>query len=516
VRKEHFVLLFVLFVFFSLTQFIIFEVEREAWFDVSFSLQTANNINDGIISSIGDFRFYDVHPPFFYYVLAGWQLIGPDWISPYQWAQELSVIAGLLFLVFLFVGLRTLFGVKGVYALIPFSLATTYLHFATEVRMYMFVLLFSAILFAAFAKKFRGNWLYVAIGVVLLLPNFHYLSIMVVPVILWMHLVINCDEDNKWVAFWLLVLASCAGVLVALNFAFPQRLRTEGTWFQSPSISSWSSALFYAFWMGDVFAVELSSFGVFVFKSFKLFCVLLLGFVVGFLVARCRQALSNRTKLLLMMGSTAVVPILALAFFEIGKSITNGGAFWNLYHHRFFLVLTWMFVVVVFILLQDFGDLIIKQFKRVGFKRTGYYINIIGSVLLLFVFIMMLQGYVLGVHYELKRTIEATPCESAWIGHESPFSAITYKLYGEEHGCEWFHFISTRITEKMSHSAGFDAIPSVPVYWNGVVPEFSFYYVMSDERSIDISGRDVVVVYVDDGISLVRVFANATVEVVFI
>ena len=491
--------------FLLLSQFIIFEVDREAWFDSSFSLETAYILNTEGFSSI-DFRSFDVHPPLYYYVLASWQKINPG-MSEYHWAQELSVLIASMFLVLAFIGLTKLFPQYGVYGIIPLVFGTTYLHFATEPRMYIFVFALSALLFTSIMYRLKGLWMWFATVAVLLLPNFHYLAGMILPVMLLIHLVYNKDDPNKKLHFWLLVLAWVAGILVALNWAIPQRMRTAGTWFQPPTISSWMSAAFYSIFMGDVFASEITWFARIYFTLFQVLVWTII-FAFAFYIWKRRKqviSLSKSSSTLLIMMCTAVLPLLALAFLSIGKQLTGGGAFWHLYHHRFFLGLTWMFAAGLAVMVASFAGNWLKKSGKV----------LLGGVVV-FVFATMLLGYANGVHHELQQTVAQTPCEPAWIGHESPFSSIPYAVYERElGGCGWNHFVSTQMTEKMSHSAGFDAIPNQTIYWNRELPVHGFYHVRSTGELFNLTGRSYSQVYVGDGIALLWVDPINNIEVLF-
>lgn len=76
VERSRTLLVVSLLVFLVLSQCLIFVVDREPWIDVSFSLQTVDNLRVGGLGSV-DFKQYDVHPPTHYYLLYGWSYLNP-------------------------------------------------------------------------------------------------------------------------------------------------------------------------------------------------------------------------------------------------------------------------------------------------------------------------------------------------------------------------------------------------------------------------------------------------------
>jgi len=522
-RQNKLILAVAIILFIALSQYIIFEVDRENWFDASFSLETAHMLNTNGFSSI-DFREHDVHPPLSYYALASWQNLRPYhtvnvgevyqpapsyYISEYHWGQQMSVLFGLAFLVFAFIGLTKFFGNDAVWGMVPLVLGSTYLHFATEVRMYIIVLSLSALIFAAIAHKFHKGWKYAGLFAILILPMIHYLAALVPIVMALLYWVWAKDEPDRNLNVWLMGIAWIAGILVALNFAIPQRFRTEGTWFQSPTISSWMSAAYYSIFMGDVFASKITRLIQWIFTMFEVLIWCLIG-GFSYRLFKHKKLLpffKNRSDMiLLLMILTAVLPLFALSFLAIGKQLLGGGAFWNLYHHRFFLSVTWLFASGLFI----FGAIYLKKFNK--------YVGRSVLVVVILLFAVMLQGYAGGVHHELRNTMDATPCptnSTIWIVHESPFSSLPYAVYQREKKCNWQHAIVTRMSDKMSHSAGFDAIGDQRVYWDGEVPLHEFYYVQSGAQVVNITDREYEIVHSETGINLVHVMSNMYIEVVF-
>ena len=483
--------------FLVLTQLNIFVVDAENWFDVSFSLQTAYLLNENGWGSI-QFSQYDVHSPVYYYVLAGWQRLNPG-LSEYHWARELSVLLGLLFIVFVFFGLRKLYRLSGEIATVFLAACATYVHFATEVRMYMLVLLYSAIVFWAVMHGLERRvhrWL--AYGALMLSTMTHYFAGMMVPFFLVLYFLVM-KKRRLWgietrrrlvrMALW-----GFAGLLVALCWAIPQRVRVDGAWFQAPSPLSFISAAFYAFFPMDELMLPLHGVSVAIY-------VLFVGVVVGLMVYGVwrvfRGVLLDREGVLLLMGMTMLFPLVLLLFLS-----TLNGSFSNLYHHRFFLVVTWMFAAMLFVLVAE---------NMVWWSVSGKRLWWVLLLVVVGVIVVMDALYVAGSHHELERMMVATPCVRdgfVLVGHESPFSSLPYEVWGRMHGCRWHSFIWTEVTRGMANGGGFDAIySSQVVYWGGELPKDSFYYVESTAKEfpLEAQGREFVVVAEDEGIRLLFV-----------
>ena len=142
-------------IFLVLSQFVIFIVDREAWFDTSFSLETVNAMREG--KQI-DFAAWDVHPPVFYFSLYYWSFLNPG-MSEYHWAQELSVLFGLIFFIFAYLSFSKLFGKQGEIAIFLLMACSTYVHYGTEPRSYALILAMSAILLYCVIRNFEKGWM---------------------------------------------------------------------------------------------------------------------------------------------------------------------------------------------------------------------------------------------------------------------------------------------------------------------------------------------------------------------
>lgn len=492
-------LLVALALFIALSAWVIHGVSREAWFDVSFSLETVHKMRTEGVSSI-DFQHYDVHSPLYYTLLYGWSYLNPGtqsygWypgISEFVWAQWFSVLLMCGFLIFVWLGMRARFGEDGAAVTVLLAMCTTYLHYGTEVRTYALELMLSAMVFAA-VMQWEKSWRWELVGMfgAMLLPLTHYFGVMAPPFFAAL-LFIRLAKEKKvaWRGGFIILIGWVIGLAMALFFAIPQRLRTQGTWFQPPGVESWPSSIFYAF-----FAMDSPIEGV-VGVAFSWLYVSFLALMV-FLAWKAwrwmqKGDLGEEKKVLIMMGVTALFPLLGLA----GAPLLGGEGFSNLYHHRFFLVVTWMFAALVALLIV-----------RKGKVLTAGFILLAG---------LMLFMYGQTAHHELENIMDATPCHPVEFGddglgypwkatiiHESPFSALPYEVYAREHGCYWRNVVSTNITRRMANGGGFDAVDEENVYWNLTLPEGNYYYV----NATSIVPRDgkVYTVAQEDGVSLLYV-----------
>lgn len=447
--------------FFIVSQVIIFGVNREPWFDVSFSLQTVHNLRVNGLGSI-DFFHYDVHPPTYYYMDYLWSYLNPPGISEYHWAQELSVVFELLFLLFAGLALQKAFGKSGTTAVILLALCTTYLHYGTEVRMYAMVMMLSAIVFLAVMEGLKGKWLWIGSIALLLLPLSHYFASMAIVFYAGMYFILaKRKKEFSWKKLGVLLAFGMVGLLLALSFALPQKARVEGTWFQAPSPTDWPSAVFYSFFMIEQFDPNV------------LFTVLYVG-LIGFIVLCAWQAwrllnksaLDDEEVLLFIMGATALFPLVGL----VGAPLLGGNGFAHLYHHRFFLVVDWMFAAMSFIMLSRW-----LSKKTIVVNAVTYGCVVAGLV-------AMIVIYCFSVHHELQHLMAATPCITAdggyiQIAHESPFSSLPYEVYAREHGCYWYNFVSTNQTVRMLNGGGGDAMSEGSMFYNQSLPEGDFFYV---------------------------------------
>ena len=465
-----------LLLFLVLTQWIIFSVDREPWFDVSFSLQTAYAINSGEKINWGQ---YDAHPPLYYETLAIWEKMNPG-MSEYHWGQELSVLFGLFFVLFTFLFLQKWFGNAGEYAGLLLAVLTPYLHFGTEVRSYMLLLALCAGLLWWYSQEIiyeRSNplrWI-----LLFILPMIHYFGVLIVGFVLVFDWVVNREFN---IGSWLAGFFGTVATIIA--FALPQILRSAGSWYQVSTISSFPSALFYTLFLVD----DMAQFpgATFYYLGFLVILVLLL-----FYLYRILDRTERSSRVLVLMLLTVLAP-LGLLFVQ-----TINPDMWRLYHHRIFICVTWLFAAAILVVVFKFIESV-KEKKWVLIPLCVFLGFFVGS---------SLQLYAQNAHHELGNLMAETPCSNTTIniGHESAFSYVPYEVYAREHGCSWRNFISTNISEMRSHTSGFDAIPSKRIYWNLTLPNYSFYYVQSEENSFLTGNRTRSVAASQDGVWLIEV-----------
>jgi len=485
-------LLFALAIFVILSQWIIFGVAREHWFDVSFSLETVHKMRVEGVSSI-DWGSHDVHPPLAYFPFYVWSYFNPGF-SEYHWAQELSVVWGILFLGFAWFGLTYVFGRHGAFAVPFLAIGTTYLHYFTEVRMYAFLLLLSVIAFNAAVRKFEGWWVLWGSLALFAMPLTHYFATMAIPVYVFIGFVLM-KRAGEW-DFWdpgsrrrvfFPLIGGLIGLAYALSIALLQRARVDGTWFAAAKVTSWPSAAMY-----NIFMLEQNDApaGLFI-AMYVLFLALLV-----FLAWKAFKVISGRTRtsedvLLLLMGSTVMLPLLGLLVAPLLGGVSN------LYHHRFFLVTGWMFAAAVFVLLAKW------MFSRE--KEEDRLLSRVFVVGVAVVMLGMVQVYASSAHYELENVLKMIPCddEQATIVHESPFSALPANVYAREHRCAWRNVVSTKITRRMANGAGFDVMREEDIYWNLTLPRGD-YYVVYVAGTIPIDGSEYVI-HKEDGVELWKV-----------
>jgi uncharacterized membrane protein len=468
-------------------QVMIFGVTRERWFDASFSLSTAEQMNAGRQVIWGQ---HDVHPPGHFILLAQWLEIPHKWPGDYIWAQELSVLYGVAFIVLVVLLLYRLFGDAGAYAGIMMSMLTTYIHYAHEIRQYILLMLLCALFVYALVKRFEGAWGVVAVGAMAALPWMQYISAAVaIPWLLVMTFIYGSaiKLEKKW--RWLVVLGIVALVSVAFvaPIALEQKARVHGAWFKPSTLDSWPAAMSYALFMVD------NNFQVFHWYDRVFLFGVYLAVVTGAVILFRKVWKSLGTEdgkrpenvMFTMMVMTAVVPLIGLA----GTTFLGQG-FNNLYHHRFYLVVTWMFAAALMTYVS----------QRWGWK----------VFLLVPVVAAMWMLYVTGmVHHELGNLMQNMTCDSEErvIVHQSPASGVPFDVYGWEKGCNWTNVVTTNWTKKMLNGGGGDAMEG-RIFWNFTVPNVSTYYAATSSFGwIPITGPYQVLDN-EDGISMWKVYAR--------
>lgn len=498
-RKRTYVLIVLLHVFTAL--FVTFVINRENWFDTAFSLETAYKLNTDGFNSIS-WRAFDVHPPLFYVVLAGWMRMNIFSVLEYHWAQLLSIIFGVGFLLFVVVTVEKVFGSSRAVFIGSFlAIASTYLHYSTEVRMYSLVLFLSAM--GIYGVIAGGRWRYLSLLVVLLLPNIHYLATFGSIGIVAAYFLIRYEERDvkKWVA-WLGFL-TLVGIGYALTYAIPQRMRVDAMWLLSPSAISFPSALFYSMFTLQYDALTSVVAGA----LFLIFIVSLIFLYWRLFKVLKSKDISRENRIWVVFVLSSIFPALFIigdVFIMVFLGPFGLGGIAQLYHPRFFLCVLWMFAIAYVMWLLD----VLKKWEKLA--KMG---------LILFALIMI-GAYAQYSNHELDHLAAYTPCSSQheYILHETPFSSIPYTVYAREHGCNWTNLVTTDISAKMSRSAGFDIIPSENVFWNNTFPDYEFLYARPPETNyigsmlgnrtqtlIDIEGSVNASGYCTNCIALVRI-----------
>lgn len=396
--------------------------------------------------------------------------------------MELSVLFGLLFILVVGIALGEIFGMAGSIATLLLSISTTYLHYGTEVRAYMLLILLSSLIFLGMVKKMRSWYGFMAVFAAFMLPLVHYFAIMAIPFFMFMFWVIRRDKSSWWIG-----LAGFTGLLTSLVYLLPQKARTLGTFLQPPTIGSFTSSLFFSLFVGEDQVSSDFPTGLY-FSAYLLFIIILIG-LMAFAVHMVwkRRRIKEKEKFLFLMGLTGLAPFFAILIFSfLGLS---------LYHHRFFLVVLWMFAAMLCVLI---GRL---------FLRLKLVWSVLLMLLVLVVWGMMMFYYVGESHFELKRAMIETPYVDVMVGHESAFSSLPFEIWKRERGCAWRNFISTDMSEGMSNSGGFDAIRGVQdIYWNDTLPNSSFYYIRSAARfGFPFPNRTYEVKYSGEGVELLFV-----------
>lgn len=491
-NRESWAIVPILLIFIVLSQYAIHEQSRELWFDEAFSMQTAYMIQEGQVT----FQEHDVHPPFYYMILSSWLEI-PHSLGDVEWARWLSVIFMSLFLLYVFDGLRTIFSFRVAWATtLALAMASTYVHYGTEIRMYALVLMFSAVVFSAIMEWRENNhWaMYWAIllGVVVL-PFIHYFAAMAFMFFTVFAVVLK--EKKLAVSIF---IAGMVGTLGAFFiYALPQLSRAEGMWFQHSTLGSWSSAIAYSFYVpqGNLFGNLYGS----VFIVFIAISFIGLGIAL-WLMFKNKKDLKD--KVIVMFILTSLFPFLGLLSGAL-LSWVLGPGFGNLYHHRLFLVVTWMFAAGLF---AFFFQWVFSAVK--GVVDSG--VKVIAGIALFVALLMLFFGpYEDSLHYELERTLDHIPCGGVTVVHESPFSGAPAIVTDRLRGCDNRHVVMSDLNELQGHTAGYDAWPEEDILWGLTLPsESSFYFVrsLSDNGGIEtIKEEWQQEVYVDDGIVLMLV-----------
>lgn len=481
-----------LLIFLVLSQFVVFGIQREVWFDTAFTQLTIYKMQQGDI----DFSQYDVHPPTYYEFAYSWMKI-PHAMLDHLWLQELSVVFGLLFLVVAYFALKKAFGIHGEYAVIGLAMLSSVLHYGTESRQYMLVLLLSAVCLLAIVYNWK--WYIVPAGIaVFFLPLTHYFAGMAVFLFVFMYFLYTTKVERDLVRTTVFVACGVAGIVTALfDYALPQLQRITGTWLPASSVLQWSSSLFHAFFfLPDDAKADWFLTTMFVALIIAILVILFVGFKWLFGV----EVKDRADKLLFGMFLSALFPLVGLLV------LSRVGA---LYHHRFFLVVTWLFVAATLVLAgRSWDSWVSRTWPKVKKASMMFFILVV-----IVVSWAMLREYVTTAHHEITMLADHTPCSSEdvrnWTGtgramfvHNSPFSLHPFEVYRLEHGCSWTNVLSTDVTPLMGHAGGFDVLDPAQIYWNMTLPEQPVMLYFLADGSEPFAGMEYRVVAASDGASV--------------
>jgi hypothetical protein len=107
-------------------------------------------------------------------------------------------------------------------------------------------------------------------------------------------------------------------------------------------------------------------------------------------------------------------------------------------------------------------------------------VRVLAALVVVSILCAMIFVYITNmINHDIVWTADRVPCsdERVNIGHDGPFTALTFMLYAREHKCNWYNFMSTGWSEKRLHGAGGDAMPAGSVYYNFTLPSnMSVYY----------------------------------------
>jgi hypothetical protein len=385
-----------------------------------------------------DFSSYDVHPPGSYIVQAVWYKLNPG-LRLHQWLRLLSVVMGGLFIVYVGLFAFKVFSDQQAVArsLLLVSIGTSFLQYATESRMYIFVMCLAA--FACYAgvraaERRSLMWIFLGGLALFLLPLFHYFACGVVPFVLvvwWM--VFDDGHMRAWVPVMMGGIMAVAGAGIAVfTYALPQLHRIGGLLLPVPDWMSLVSGWFFGFqYVGD----QISN----VLVALTLIAVLLCAmvWVVVNLVREKKRDLEWRVAWV-MFAAAIVVP----AGLVVGRFLA--------YHHRYVMVELWMMVFIVYYV-------VLSKAKW----REGIYVGLV-ALSLMFVAVWMsaaVPEYRVTAPETAFQVMAANiPCDAnVTVVHETTFSYMPGIEYAGELRCSVHQVLATQMEWKWALGAGADA-----------------------------------------------------------
>jgi MFS family permease len=359
-------------------------------------------------------------------------------------------------------------------------------------------MMLSAGCFYAAVRRFEGRGLWIAMGAAFMFPMTHYIAVVAVVYAMMVYMVVG----QKWYDGRLLLVGGSAtmGVVIsAIVFAIPQYLRIDRLWFFTMDMSSWPSSLLFGFF----YPLGSGILPVIVYIGF-LILLCILGYSAFNLVVKLIDGKADdQERILLLMGSVAIVTAVGI---ELSKIVP-------VYHHRFFLVILWMFAAMVFVL---FWRWVYGWWDDYDSWKTGWLLFAVPAMIVVFAVLGgMFVQYATHQQRELERIEASIPCAGdRVVVAEELWSGLPLRVYARENGCAWHVLMSTNLTKRQVNSQGYDVIIAEDIYWNRSFPNqaFWFAYGSSCENDSECLGlfenRTSTIVRKDVGISLIYVGAR--------
>jgi hypothetical protein len=369
------------------------------------------------------------------------------------------------------------------------SIMTPYLHFGTEGRMYMLLLMISAMVLWLRSTK-QAPWL--VYGCLFLVPFIHYFGVLIIAVVVAYDFLLEKRFD-----IWVWLCGAAGAILSFILFAYPQQHQSAGTWYFESTITSFPSTMMYTtVLLEDYTGVRTEAqLAILLYLGFILFLILAMYLIFKTESSFVAKVKEPKNKFLIFMMLSIMAPLILLILQTVLSNM------WRLYHHRIFLPITWLFSVALFVAVFSWIDL--HKWKRVM-------LPIFSMLVVLFAF-GALNVYNINAPHELENMVFATSCTGnlTYVLHESPFSLMPYESYNRDHECGWVNQVTTDLDLDMSHTAGFDGIDRENIFWNETYPNYSMYYfVLATENMNKTKGLNWTEVATNPGIIVIKVTNN--------
>ena len=400
----------------------LFIMKPDCWFDCSFSVLITQKPLDYILSGV------DVHPPLYYIILKIWYYIFGNSIMA---GRLLSVAISVIFLFTLYYITKRLYGEKiGIITLVLASVATTYIIYSIEIRMYMLVCLLILLTYYFFVtQRYRLFTIFFVLSIYT-----HYYSAFFG---LFVAYKFFFDKDNQKAILKSTIISFILTIPLFFYF-WHQTMRLEKMWLKLAQIESLPSAFFHQF------AVPSNSGNVA--NAVTIYPYIFLVIVYGLIFWKAKW---NENKELYLLG------------FGIPLIIFFGAMIVHIpYHHRFLLMYAFPLYILLAIALEHFVD-----FDNFRYIPT-LLIMILGFQIYFYV------DYFQNANTQLQdigKYLDENHICPANILHESPFSLVPAMVYNPR--CN--HYLITNLTEKQGNSAGFDVIPKQNINAN---VSYDYYY----------------------------------------